>query len=60
LLTAISKRQFIFSSEVMNMILNLLVPADKTLQQRSSSLVAGYDVINSTITEIGKLRNDAL
>jgi len=44
----------------MNMILNLLVPADKTLQQRSSSLVAGYDVINSTITEIGKLRNDAL
>jgi len=33
----------------MNLILNLLAPADKILQQRSSSLVAGYDVINSTI-----------
>jgi len=29
------------------------------LQNRFSSLVAGYDVINSTITEIGKLRNEA-
>ena len=33
----------------MNLIFNLLAPADKILQQRSSSLVAGYDVINSTI-----------
>jgi len=37
-LAAISKRQFIFANEVMNLILNL-APADKILQQRSSSLV---------------------
>jgi len=39
----------------MNLILNLLAPADKILQQRSTSLVEGYDVINSTITMIRKL-----
>jgi len=53
LLAATSNRQFIFASEVMNLILNLS-PADKILQQRSGSLVAGYDVIDSTITGIGK------
>jgi len=58
LLAAISKRQFIFASEVMNLILNLLASTDKIVQQRSSSLVAGYDAIKSTITEIGKWRND--
>ena len=58
LLAAISNRQSIFASEVMNLILNL-APADKILQERSSSLVAGYDVIKSAITKIGKLRNDA-
>jgi len=40
----------------MNLILNLLAPADKILQQRSTSLVEGYDVINSTITMIRKLK----
>jgi len=59
LLAAISKGQFIFASDAMNLILNLFAPADKILQQQSNSLVAGYDVINSTITEIRKLRNDA-
>jgi len=38
-----------FTSEVMNLILNLLAPADKILQQRSTSLVAGYDVIKPAI-----------
>jgi len=47
LLAAISKRQFIFASEVMNLILNLLAPGDKILQQRSISLVSGYEVISS-------------
>ena len=56
MLAAISKRQFKRSDEL---DFNLLDPADKILQQRSGSLVAGYDVIKSTITEIGKLRNDA-
>jgi len=58
-LAAISKRQYIFANEVMNVILNLLAPADKILQQQSSSLVACCDVTNSTITEIRKLRNNA-
>jgi len=53
LLAAISKRQFIFAKEVNNLILNLLAPADNILQQRSTSLAEGYDVINSNITEIG-------
>ena len=59
LLAAISKRKFISASEVMNLILNLLVPADKILQRQSSSLVADYSVSKSTITDIGKLRNHA-
>jgi len=59
LLAAISKRQFISASEVMNLILNLLVPADKILQRQSSSLVADYSVSKSTITDIGKLKNHA-
>jgi len=50
LLAAISKRQFIFANEVMNLILYLLALADKLLQERSSSLFEGYDVINFTIT----------
>jgi len=40
----------------MNLILNLLATADKILQQRSNILVSGYDVINSTMTEIGKFK----
>jgi len=59
LLAATSKRQFIFANEVMSLILNLLAPADKILQQQPSSLVACYDAINSTVTVIRKLRNDA-
>jgi len=31
LLATISKRQFIFANEVMNLILNFLAPADKIL-----------------------------
>jgi len=38
----------------MNLILNLLAPEDKILQQQFNNLVAGYDVINSTIKETGK------
>jgi len=33
LLAAISKGQFIFASDAMNLILNLFAPADKILQQ---------------------------
>ena len=44
--------------------MNLIIQSHssrKILQQQSNGLVAGYDVITppSTITEIGKLRNDA-
>ena len=59
LLAAISKRQFIFTNEVMNLILNLFALADKILHRQSGSLAVCDDVINSTITEIIKLRNDA-
>ena len=55
LLAAIKSNSF-SQNEVMNLILNLLAPADKILQQRSTSLVEGYDVINSTITMIRKLK----
>jgi len=41
------------------LISNLLAPADKILQQRANSLVAGYDVIKSTVTDIRKLRSNA-
>ena len=49
-------RHFIFASEVMNLILNFLAPADKTLQPQSSSLVAGYDVIKSTYRRDWKIK----
>ena len=45
------------TAEVMNQILSFFSPADKMLQNRSCSLIAGYEIVKKTITQVEKLRN---
>ncbi|KAJ8043543.1 Zinc finger MYM-type protein 1 [Holothuria leucospilota] len=58
LLAKIQKERFYFCAQVMISFLGLLKPADKMLQSKSTSLVTGYQLVTTTISELRKLRTE--
>ena len=49
--------QSLLAAEVMNQILSFSVQLIKCYMDRSCSLIAGYKIVQKTITEVEKLRN---